>query len=466
METTFDVIVIGGGPAGENAADYVVRGSGLTCALIEHELVGGECSYWACMPSKALLRPLDVAATAAHLDGLAGTRLDSAGLLRRRDAWRSHLDDAGQVEWAESQGITVLRGHGRLAGERRVELSSGDGVRSLTARRAVVMATGSVPAIPKAWRAAAPWTTRDATGVQEAPARLAVVGGGVAACEAATWLAALGSEVTMLVRGSRLLDRTEAFAADAVADALRAAGVTLRFETSVAGVERTVVHDDPETGRPHGGPVRLDLGDGSLEVDEVLAATGRRPATDGLGLDTVGLEPDDLDGSTELREGWLYAVGDVTGGPKLTHWGKHQARRVGELIAARAAGRPDPEVPGDVPVPQVVFTDPQVAQVGPTADDARAADPDVWVVDEDLTGAAGVGLLRDDAAGKARLVLSGDRIVGATFVGPEVAELLHAATVAIVGRVPLATLRQAVPAYPTASEIWLRLVEAAWEQHH
>ena len=270
----------------------------------------------------------------------------------------------------------------------------------------------------------------------------------------------------MLVRGSRLLDRTEAFAADAVADALRAAGVTLRFETSVAGVERTVVHDDPETGRPHGGPVRLDLGDGSLEVDEVLAATGRRPATDGLGLDTVGLEPDDLDGSTELREGWLYAVGDVTGGPKLTHWGKHQARRVGELIAARAAGRPDPEVPGDVPVPQVVFTDPQVAQVGPTADDARAADPDVWVVDEDLTGAAGVGLLRDDAAGKARLVLSGDRIVGATFVGPEVAELLHAATVAIVGRVPLATLRQAVPAYPTASEIWLRLVEAAWEQHH
>ncbi|MDO5093568.1 MAG: NAD(P)/FAD-dependent oxidoreductase [Propionibacteriaceae bacterium] len=460
----FDVVVIGGGPPGENAAQYAVEGTGLTCALVEAERVGGECSFWACMPSKALLRPIEVANATNDLEGIENTRVIPEDLLARRDIWRSQLDDASQVAWAESAGLTVVRGFGRLSAPRTVEVTGEAGSRTLRARRAVVLAAGSVAAIPDTLSGIAPWTSRDATGVQEVPASIAIIGGGVVACEAATWLAALGSRVTMLIRGDRLLPRSEPMASDAVAAGLRARGVDIRFGAILGSASRASVYDRPEVGRVHGGLVSLGLDGEHLEFAEVLVATGRRLAVAGLGLEKVGLSPRDFDGRVDLLDGWLYAVGDISGGPQLTHWGKYQGRVVGELIAARAQGGPQPAAPpvGPLaPVPSVVFTDPQVAQVGPTAEAARRAGRDVRVVDLPMNSAAGYSLLRDDSAGAARLVLDGDRILSATFVGHDVAELLHTATVAITGEVSLNSLRRAVPAYPTASEVWLRLVEAA-----
>lgn len=477
---TFDVVVIGGGPAGENAAQYALGGGeGRTAAIVEEHLLGGECSYYACMPSKALLRPLDVAAAAAHLDGLSGPTVEPAALLARRDEWVSHYDDSGQREWAEGAGITVVDGHGRLAGERTVHVSAPDGTtRVLQARDAVVLATGSVGVVPDLYADALPWGSRDATGVVEVPDSLAIVGGGVVACEAARWMAALGAAVTLLVRDDRLLPRAEPVAGDLVAASLTDAGVDVRFGTEVTGVRRDSP-DDTGLGRPHGGPVTLDLrsegDDGvsredTLEVAEVLVAIGRRPAVGDLGLETVGLAADDLHGGTghdtnERLPGWLYTVGDLNGEAPLTHWGKYQARLVGRQIAALAAGEPAPTRPDDVPVPQVVFTDPQVAWVGLTVADAAREGRTTRTLEADYASAAGAALLRDDVAGRAILVVEDGEdgeevVVGATFVGTEVAELLHSATVAITGRVPLSTLRHAVASYPTASEIWLRLLES------
>lgn len=458
----FDVIVIGAGPTGENVADYAIRHTDRTAALIEGELVGGECSYYACMPSKALLRPIDIAETSQHLQGLSPAALDRSQLLARRDSWVSDYDDASQVRWADRAGITVVRGRGRLSGEREVTVDGPDGSRRLTAREAVVLATGSVPVIPDELADVRPWTSRDATGVREVSERIAVIGGGVVACEAARWLAALGAEVTLLVRGDRLLARAEPFAGEQVADGLRAAGVDVRFGVRVTGASRG--EGSSELGRPHGGPVTLTTAasddDGTeFLVDEVLVAAGRRPATDGLGLETVGLTPEDLQGRTHGAPlpAWLFTVGDVNGVASLTHWGKYQARLVGRLIEADAGGCRVPETPEDVPVPQVVFTSPEVAWVGVTSADAGDG---ARTLDASYTSAAGAALLRDGATGQARLVVDADdRLIGATFVGPDVAELLHSATVAIVGRMTIAQLRHAVPSYPTASEVWLRLLE-------
>lgn len=486
----FDVVVIGGGPAGENAADFAIRGSDRTAAIVETELIGGECSYYACMPSKALLRPVDVVHTAEHLGGVTGARLDRAALLARRDDWVSHYDDSGQADWAEQAGITVLRGRGRITGDRTVSVDpadsgagdphdgeSGDSgaegdsaargdrraARTVRARQAVVIATGSTAVIPDPFTDLNPWTSRDATGIVEVPDRIAVIGGGVVACEAATWLAALGATVILLVRGNRLLAAAEPFAGDAVADGLRAAGVDVRLDTAVRAAAREQVADTG-LGKVHGGPVALTLDPGgSLTVDEVLVATGRRPATAGIGLETIGVDENALHGRTNGGElpGWLYTVGDVNGVAPLTHWGKYQGRQVGRLIAARADGGPEPGEPQHVPVPQVVFTDPQVAWVGQTEQQANDAGASVRILRAAYTSAAGAGLLRDDAAGTAQLVVDNDSgvLLGATFVGPDVAELLHAATIAIVGKVPVEALRDAVPSYPTASEVWLRLID-------
>lgn len=461
----FDVVVIGGGPAGENAADYAIRGSDRTAAIVEAELLGGECSYWACMPSKALLRPLDVAASAAHLGGLSEPVLDRDALLARRDSWVSNWKDAGQVKWADGAGITVVRGRGRLAGERTVEVAAPDGsTRTLRARSAVVLATGSVAVIPEPYAGLAPWTSRDATAVTEVPESIAVIGGGVVAVEAARWLAALGSDVTLIVRDDRLLGRAEDVVFDFVVKGLQYNGVDVRLSTEITDATRADADPDAKVGTVHGGPVTLTLADGiRLEVAEVLVATGRRPATDDLGLESVGLSAEDLRGVTsgDPLPAWLHTVGDVNGAAPLTHWGKYQARLVGRRIAGDDDAAELADVPNDVPVPQVVFTDPQVAWVGMTSAEAREKGLTVTVVDTDYTSASGAGLLRDDATGTCRLVVDTDRgvLVGATFVGPEVAELLHSATVAITGEVPVARLHHAVPSYPTASEVWLRLLD-------
>ena len=459
METVeYDVVVIGGGPAGENAAQYAVEGTDMTSAIIERELLGGECSYYACMPSKALLRPIAVADLTADLDGVSTAHVAPKALLGRRDHWVSDYDDGGQESWAEGAGIVVLRGDARLVGERTIRVTSSAGQRTVHARHAVVLATGSEANVPDRYAHALPWDSRDATGVVDVPDRLVIVGGGVVACEAAIWMAALGSQVTLVVRGPRLLARTEPFAGDAVLTGLRGRGVVVHLGTEVSGVRR----DAPVAtglGRIHGGTVTLTTPAGELEADEVLLAIGRRPRLDDLGLDALGLAREDVTGGR--LPGWLYAVGDASGGPPLTHWGKHQARVVGARIAAATRGEVAWEPDREAPVPQVVFSDPEVASVGMSEAQAREHGRDVVIARVPTSSAAGAGLLRDHVAGESQLVVdaSSRLVLGATFVGPEAGELVHAATVAIVGDVPVHVLRHAVASYPTASELWLRLLE-------
>lgn len=476
-DADYDVIVLGAGPAGENAAAYAIAGSDRTAALIEHQLFGGECSYWACMPSKALLRPGAVLRLAQEMPGVTASGPQVADVLARRDSFVHDYDDESQVDWAKSARIEPIRGTGRLAGERTVEVVTAEGTRVLRARHAVVVATGTTALIPDiaGLREALPWTSRDATAMAAVPRRVAVIGGGVVACEAATWMAELGAqEVTLLVRGDRLLPRAEPFASELVLRGLRDTGVvTVRLHTEPHLVSR---RDPVDTGvgRIHGGPVTVVLDDGELEVDELVVATGRAPATDGLGLDTVGLRPgyvevDDHLTARGVPGDWLYAVGDVNHRAALTHMGKYQARVCGDVIAARAEGKPldSPRYTASADhqqVPQVVYTAPELASVGLTEHEARTGGHTVDTVELDIE-VAGTALARDDFRGRAKLVVdtAEDRLLGATFVGPEMGEQLHAATIAILGRVPMETLWHAVPAYPTVSEFWLRLLEA-WRQ--
>lgn len=460
-----DLVVIGAGPVGENIADRAVRG-GLETVVVERELVGGECSYWACMPSKALLRSPQALSAAKAVPGAAEAvtgGLDVAAVLRRRDSFASDWSDSGQVQWLESAGIGLVRGHGRLSGEREVTVTAEDGATTvLRARHAVAVATGSVanlPGIP-GLREAKPWTSREATSAKTVPESLAVIGGGVVATEMATVYAAFGARVTILSR-SRLLGGVEPFAADRVAESLRAQGVEIRTGVETLRVERT------------GDGVRVETDQGAVTAAELLVAAGRSPATGDLGLETIGLDRRaKLETDDTLRvEGfdWLYAVGDVNGRALLTHQGKYQARAAGDVIAARAAGRPVDDAPwgahvataDHAAVPQVVFTEPEVAAVGPTADELREQGRNIRVVDYDLGSVAGASLYRDGYEGAARMIVDEDRgvMVGATFVGPEVAELVQAATTTVVGEVPVDRLWHAVPAYPSISEIWLRLLE-------
>ncbi|MFF5493799.1 dihydrolipoyl dehydrogenase family protein [Streptomyces aquilus] len=460
--SSYDVVVLGAGPVGENVADRT-RAAGLSTAVVESELVGGECSYWACMPSKALLRPVIAQADARRLPGLAPAvqgPLDTAAVLARRDEYTSHWKDDGQIRWLDSIGADLYRGHGRLTGPRTVTV--GDKV--LTARHAVVVSTGTravLPGLP-GLDAVKPWTSREATSAQAAPGRLIVVGGGVVATEMATAWQALGSRVTLLVRGKGLLGRMEPFAGELVAEALTEAGVDVRTGTSVQSVTRE-----------NGTVVAVTDSGERIEADEILFATGRAPRTDDIGLDTVGLEPGswlDVDDSLRVTgTDWLYAVGDVNHRALLTHQGKYQARIAGAAIAARASGtdvQADPwgahtATADHSAVPQVVFTDPEAAAVGLSLAEAEQAGHRVRAVDYDLANVAGAGLYGDGYRGRARMVVDLEReiLLGVTFVGPGVGELIHSATVAVAGEVPISRLWHAVPAYPTISEVWLRLLE-------
>jgi len=453
-EQTYDVIVIGAGPTGENVADRAIKG-GLTAVIVESELVGGECSYWACMPSKALLRPADVVAEAAAVRGVTGARLNPAEVLARRDDFAHGWKDDAQVGWLDSAKIDLVRGHGRIAGERRVQV----GDLTLHARQAVVIATGTRAVVPDSLSPVNPWTSREATSAHAVPGRLVIVGGGVVGCEMAAAWSALCAEVTLICRG-RLLDRLPEFAGEIVAAGLKDAGVDVRVGVDVTRATRDGDH----------GAVTVELTDGTkVEGDEVLSAVGRSPHTADIGLETVGLAPaswldvDDTMRVAGVDGGWLYAAGDVNHLALLTHMGKYQARVCGDAIAARARGQ-EPAVrdrSSKTNVPQVVFTIPEVAAVGLTAAQAEAAGRRVRTVEYELGHVAGAKLFADDYRGHAQLVVDEDRrtVVGMTLAGHGVGEIIHSATIAIAGEVTLDQLWHAVPSYPTISEIWLRLLE-------
>ncbi|MFD7436404.1 dihydrolipoyl dehydrogenase family protein [Streptomyces sp. NPDC059861] len=470
---TYDVIVIGAGPVGENVADRT-KAAGLSTVIVESELLGGECSYWACEPSKALLRPVLARADARRVPGLrkvvAGP-LDVPAVLAHRDDIVFHWQDDDQVAWLNSVSVDIVRGHGRLDGPRQVVVTSPDGgtVR-LTARHVVAVCTGTRAALPDlpGLDEVRVWTSREATGAAAVPGRLVVVGGGVVAVEMATAWRALGAEVTQLVRGEVLLPGREPFAGELVAEGLREAGVDVRFGTSVTSVTR---EDGPD------GEARVILADGEqLVADEILFAIGRAPRTHDLGLETIGLSPgdwlkaDDTCRVGAVDDGWLYAVGDVNHRALLTHQGKYQARIAGAVIGARVHGEPLDETKWGAhvttadseAVPQVVFSDPEVAHVGVTAREAERAGRRTQVVDNDFLSVAGAVQYAEGFRGKARMVVDLDRgtVIGVTFVGPGVAELLQSATVAVVGEVPVERLWHAVPPFPTISEVWLRLLEA------
>ncbi|MBV9917677.1 MAG: NAD(P)/FAD-dependent oxidoreductase [Solirubrobacterales bacterium] len=452
----FEVIVIGAGPAGEVAAGRLAE-RGKRVAIIERHLVGGECSFYACMPSKALLRPAEALEEVRRVPGAAEAAtgsLEVQAVLARRDEIIHNLNDESQLPWLGDRGIVLLRGDARLDGERRVRVAG----QLLHAAEAVVIAVGSGPLFPPipGLADAHAWSNREITTASAVPRSLAVLGGGVTGVEMAQAWRWLGARVTVVEALDRLIAREEPLAARELQEAMARDGIDVRLGSRASDVRR---EDGMIT-------ISLESGD-EVAAERLLVAIGRRPLTAGLGLETVGLEPGgplEVDDHLRVPEHpWLYGIGDITARSLLTHSGKYEARIAADnILGLDALARTDG--PG---APRVTFTRPQVAAVGTTLAGALDAGRRADAIDIATSSTAGASFVGREAPGTTRFVVDLDRevLLGVTFIGAEVADFLQAATIAVVGQVPLAQLAHAVAAFPTRSELWLNFIEAYESKH-